>query len=151
MDKLSWELYEYEEKNKNTDWFWALGIIVITGSATSIIYKNYFFAVLIVLGGILIGFFANKKPDLVSYELNTEGLQIKNRIFPFKDIKSFCINTEKKPSLLIRTSRFMFPIISVPIEYMHANEIQNIFLYKDIKEEELKETLPEKIMEYFDF
>lgn len=151
MDKLTWELYEYPEKNKNTDWFWALGIIIIAGATTAFIYQNYFFSIVIVLAGILVGFFANKKPDLVSYELNAEGLQIKNRIFPYKDIEGFNINTDKRPTLFIKTKRFIFPVISVPIEYTNKDEIKNIFLFKEIKEEEIKETIPEKIMEYFDF
>ena len=36
------------------DWFWALGIIIIASAVTSIIFENYFFAIPIVLGGILL-------------------------------------------------------------------------------------------------
>ncbi|MDQ3244856.1 MAG: hypothetical protein M3P22_00690 [bacterium] len=151
MERLSWILPEYEEKEKNTDWFWALGIIIVAGSITSIIYHNYFFSILIVLGGILVGVFANKKPELVNYQLNKEGLQIKNRIFPFKEINSYCVNTDKIPTLMIHTKRFMFPIVSVPIEYRNKDQIINIFSNQNIKEEELKENIIEKLIEYIDF
>ena len=151
MDKLSWTLVEYEEKEKNTDWFWALGLIVIAGSVTAFIFKNYFFSALLVIGGILIGYFAKKKPDMVDYELNMKGFQIKNRIFLYKEIEAFHINREKGPTMLLKTNRFMFPVLSIPIEQTHIYEIRNILINQNIKEEEIKETMPEKIMEYLDF
>jgi hypothetical protein len=151
MDKLSWTLLEYEEKEKNTDWFWALGIIIIAGSVTAFIYNNYFFSILLIIGGILVGFFAKKKPDMVNYELNIKGFKIKDRIFLYKDIEAFHIDTKKIPVMLIKTNRFLFPVLSIPIEYLHIDEIRNILLSQNIKEEEIKETIPDKIMEYLDF
>lgn len=151
MDKLSWTLLEYPEKEKNTDWFWALGIIIVAGATTAFIYHNYFFSVLLVIGGILIGFFAKKKPDMVDYELNMKGFQIKNRLFLYKEISTFYINKEKGPTMMLKTNRFMFPVLSIPIEHNHIYEIRNILLNQNIPEEEIKETLPEKIMEYLDF
>ena len=81
IQKLEWSALEYEEKEQTIDWFWALGIIIIASAVTSIIFENYFFAILIVLGGILLAVFTIKKPEIVSYELNDNGLKIKNRLF----------------------------------------------------------------------
>jgi hypothetical protein len=47
-EKLSWSALEYEEKIRSSDWFWALGIIVVTSSVAAIIFGNYFFATLLV-------------------------------------------------------------------------------------------------------
>ena len=66
-EKLNWSALEYEEKTRSPDWFWALGIIVVTSSIAAIIFGNYFFATLLVLSGLLLGFFAVKKPDMVHY------------------------------------------------------------------------------------
>ena len=82
MEKLEWSALEYEDKERSPDWFWALGIIIVTSSLASIIYSNYFFAALLVLSGILLGFFAKKKPDTVLYELNEKGLKIRTRFYP---------------------------------------------------------------------
>ena len=43
--KLEWSALEYEEKVQSNDWFWALGVIIVAGSITSIIFANYFFAI----------------------------------------------------------------------------------------------------------
>ncbi|MEK7572720.1 MAG: hypothetical protein AAB493_02620 [Patescibacteria group bacterium] len=151
FNKIEWSLLEYNEKERNNDWFWALGIIVVAVSITSIIFGNYFFAVLIVLSGVLIVVFAIKKPDLVSYELNEKGLKIKNRLFPYEKIKSFWVQKETKPTLFIKSERLIMPIISMPIEYFLADEIKNKMLKNKVKEEEMKEHISEKIMEFIDF
>ena len=80
MANLQWSALEYEEKERSKDWFWALGIIVVTSSIASVIFGNYFFAVLLILGGFLLGFFATKKPEMVQYELTERGLKIRTRL-----------------------------------------------------------------------
>ena len=120
-EKLAWSALEYEEKDRNPDWFWALGIIIITSSIAAIIFENYFFAALIILSGLLLGFFAVKKPDIITYELNEKGLIIKNRLYPYKNIKSFWVqlgahpNAGVKPILFIHSERAFMPILSIPI------------------------------------
>ncbi len=158
MEKLEWSALEYEEKERSADWFWALGIIVVTSSLAAIIYSNYFFAALLILSGILLGFFAVKKPDLVFYELNDKGLRIRTRFYPFENIKSFWVQkglsvqeAETKPVLFVKSERLFMPIIAVPIENAWAERIREIFLTKNIPEEEMKEHLSEKIMEALGF
>lgn len=156
-EKLIWSALEYEEKDRSPDWFWALGIIIITGSIAAIIFENYFFAVLLVLSGVLLGFFAIKKPDTVTYELNQKGLMIRNRLYPYENIKSFWVQidpqgeTNLKPILFIHTERVFMPIISVPIDETIALDIHSIMLSKNIAEVEMKEHASEKIMEVLGF
>ncbi|KKT01091.1 MAG: hypothetical protein UV76_C0002G0004 [Candidatus Nomurabacteria bacterium GW2011_GWA2_43_15] len=156
-NKIIWTALEYEEKERSRDWFWALGVIVVTGSIASIIFENYFFAALLILSGVLLGFFAVKKPDLVEYELNTKGLRIRNRLYPYKNIKSFWVQIDKtretnlKPLLFIHSERAFMPIISMPIDEDMAEDIYEIFSARDIKEVEMKEHPSEKIMEMLGF
>jgi hypothetical protein len=165
METLKWQALEYEEKDMTSDWFWALGVIIVTGSIASMIYHNYFFATLIVLGGLLLGFFAKKKPEMVSFELNKKGLKIREQLYPYLNIKSFYIQTENKndedissaqpvalkPILFIRTERIFLPIIEIPIENRLAQDIHSIFTENSILEEEMKEHPSQKIMEFLGF
>lgn len=151
MEKLEWSALEYEERERSNDWFWALGIIVATSSTASIIYGNYFFAALLILSGLLLGFFAVKKPDMVSYELNEKGLKIRTRLYSYENIKSFWVQVEPKPILFIKSERVFMPIISIPIEEIMAGEIHSIMLSKNIPEEEMRVHVSEKIMETLGF
>jgi hypothetical protein len=156
-DKLVWSALEYEERERSQDWFWALGIIVVTGSIASIIFGNFSFAALLMLAGFLLGYFALKKPDVVSYELNDKGLVIRNRLYPYENIKSFWVQADLsresrvKPLLFIHTSRAFMPIITVTINENIAREVHNIFSSAEIPEVEMKEHPAEKIMEILGF
>lgn len=155
--KISWSALEYEDKMRSRDWFWALGVIVATGSLASIIFENYFFAVLLVIGGLLLAFFAIKKPDVVQYELNSDGLRARNRIYLYESIKAFWIQADfsptpvLKPLLFIHSERSFLPVIAVPIPLEIAEDIHAIFSSREIPEVEMKEHLGETIMEALGF
>ena len=157
MEKLEWSALEYEEKERSSDWFWALGIIVLTATLSAMIYSNYFFALLIVLAGLLLGYFALKEPDIVSYELNPKGLRVRNRLYPHENIKSFWVQidttgeTNLKPTLFVKSERMFIPIISIPIEDSIASDIHSVMLSKNIIEEEMKDHPSLKIMEALGF
>jgi hypothetical protein len=163
-EKIDWSALEYEEREKSKDWFWALGIIVVTSSVAAIIFSDYFFAALLILSGLLLGFFAIKKPDVIFYELNEGGLRIGNRLYLYENIKSFWVQIEQpkathqqnietiiKPLLFIHSERIFMPIITIPIEEIMAQDIHSLMLSKNIAEEEMQEHLSEKIMEVLGF
>jgi hypothetical protein len=157
IQKLTWSAPEYEEKERSNDWFWALGVIVVTGSTASIIFGNYFFAVLLILSGLLLGFFAVKKPDMIAYELGPEGLRAKNRLYPYESIKAFWVQADfspapvLKPMLFIHSERAFLPIISLPIPLQMAQKIHEVFSAHEIAEVEMEEHISDKIMEALGF
>ena len=157
-EKLNWSALEYEEKERQVDWFWALGVIVVASSLAAIIFGNYFFAILLIVGGLLMGFFAIKKPDMVFYELNEKGLKIRNRIYLYENIKAFWVQKPLSddgkvmpPALFIKSQRLLVPVFSVPIEEASVVKIHNVMLAHDVPEKEMKEHPSEKIMEALGF
>lgn len=150
LEKLEWTALEYEDKERSKDWFWALGVIVVTASIASIIFANYFFAALIVLSGTMLGFFAIRKPQTIPYELNVKGLRAGTRLFTYETINSFWVQ-EINPTLFIKSERFFMPIISIPIESNMIAEVHEIFTSQNIPEEEMKEHASDKIMESLGF
>jgi hypothetical protein len=156
MEKLQWSAFEYEEKNRTSDWFWALGVIVITSSIASIIYSNYFFAILLLFSGGLLGFFAKKKPELINYELNEHALIVRHKIFQYSHIKSFWVQHEDTmknlPSVLfIKTRELFMPNMSIPIHKDMEEMIQNIFISQNVTEEKMEEHPILKITEILGF
>lgn len=156
-EKLIWSALEYEEKERSQDWFWALGVIVVTSSIASIIFENYFFAGLLLIAGGLLWFFALKKPELITYELNHKGLQIHSRLYPYEAIKAFYVQANFTPGSLVRpllflhTERAFLPILTIPIDLEIAENIHNIFSSKEIPEVEMREHPSDKIMDVLGF
>jgi hypothetical protein len=156
-EKIMWSSWEYEHKEQSTDWFWALGVIVVAGSLASIIFGNFFFAIVLVLGGGMLAYFAKHKPGITHYELNDKGLMVKNRLYPYQEIKSFFVQTGEKngvvlkPTLFIRSSRMFIPIIPIPIEPYHSERIKAKFLSEKVEEEKMETHSSEKIMDFLGF
>ncbi len=157
MGKMQWSALEYEDKERDPDWFWALGIIVVTTSIAAIIYENYFFAALIILSGILLAVFAKKKPDLIDYEINILGVRIGSSLYPYENIKSFWIEESHpdaphfKDILFIKSERFFMPVLLIPIDPAMAPDIRDIMYTKNIPEEEMHVHVSETIMDSLGF
>jgi hypothetical protein len=151
MEKVSWATEEYEHKDRTPDWYWAVGIIALSTAVISIIYKNYIFAVFIVLAAAVLFMFSLRKPDIMEIEINEKGVKIRDEFYPYKMIKSFYVeNQGKEKKLLIHSKRILMPIIALPIDDATAARARLMLLTRT-KEEEMKEPMSQRIMEHLGF
>jgi len=148
---LSWEAAEYEFEKKSPDWFWALGIIALAGGLTAVLLGNYLFGVFIILAAVLLGFYAARRPQVVRYEIDAEGVRVGQEMYHYKNLKAFWLETAgpvKKLLLLSKSS--LSPILALPLgsaSYMAVKEM----LSKNLPEQKLSEPLSHFIMEYLGF
>jgi len=148
LKKIAWHIFEYEHKDRTADWFWALGIIAISASVAAIIYKNYFFAILILLGLFLLAFLALRKPQEIEVEVNEKGVRVDDLLYPHKNLKSFFVEEGK---LLLHSNRLIMPIITLHFdEKTSADEIRE-YLKKYLKEEEMQEPFTNRLLELLGF
>ena len=147
MESLKWSAFEYEQKERGTDWFWALGVIIVAGSIAAVILGDYFFAILLILGGVSLAMFAIRQPEMIQYELGAKGLRIKNQLYPYEKIKAFFVRFEEKPMLFIKSERVFMPMLSIPLQDISPVVIKNIMLSYKIPEEEMREHFSEHVME----
>jgi len=150
IEKIEWSAPEYEHREKSGDWFWALGVVVFASSAAAAIFGNYFFAILLVLGGVLLGYMTLREPETVDFELNEKGLKIRDKLYSYPEIKSFWVDKEK-PTLFIKSGRVFIPILNIPIEEESKDKIHAAFLAKNIPEEEMREHPSEKVIDMLGF
>jgi len=151
QNKLQWEALEYEDRERNKDWFIALGIIVATCSIASIIFGNYFFAALLIISGVLLALFALRAPRMIAYELNDLGLKIGSDLFLYERLKSFHVEVDRGPTLFVKSERLFMPVLNIPIHPDHASTIEEILIEKNIPQETMAEHPSERIMEFFGF
>ena len=138
--KYEWEALESEHQEKPVDWYWALGIIVVVGTILCIISKNYLFGVLLVFGGIMIGYYANDKPKPVRVELSDRGVRLDNDLYTYDTMGNFWIYTDHKNRnrLAIITGRKIMPqvVLTLP-ESPSPLEIRT-YLSQFLEEKEIK-------------
>lgn len=142
--KFSWEAAEFEHREKSVDWYWALGIATVTGIILSVIGHNYFLAILLALGGLMLGFYANDKPRPVHVELSSRGIKLNEDLYTHETLQSFWIYTDhrNRKQLIIVTGRPVLPqrIVTMPAD-IPANTIRQ-YLMAFVEE---KETRPSSV------
>ena len=150
--RISWEIEEYNHREKNPDWFWALGVVAIAGAAIAFVYNDGLFGVLIILSAIILGYYAYREPDLIEISINEEGILVRSYLYTFTTIKGFAIDEHELGNhLLIETSRGFTPIISIALpESLDTDGLYDLLIEK-IPEKPLKESNTHRILEHLGF
>lgn len=150
---ISWSVEEYSHKEKNPDWFWALGIIAIAIAAISVIYHNILFAVVIILGAVILGYYASRHPDVIEISLTEEGILMKELFYPYEKLNGFAIDRHNTSScLLIETTRTVMPVIAVPLPDTDLDfDMLEEFMKERVESKPLKDSAFHRIMENLGF
>lgn len=152
--RLLWSGYEFEYREKSSDWYWAVGIIAVSIAVASAIYGNPLFAVFIAAAGFFLLMTANRKPRFIDYELTDKGLLINGNLRPHVDFHAFWIAESKyhPPKLLLQSNRLANPIMIIPIEtdYVDAATIRD-FLLDYVPEERINEPFSIRFLEFLGF
>ena len=134
---IMWTAPEHTHSHKGTDWFWALGIIAISGAIVALLFKNFLFAILIVVGSFTMSLLAAKPPRTLEFELSPRGILIDGSLYPYQMLLAFWIENKKgeHPLLLIDSSRFLTPHLLIPLEDVDADVVRE-YLLEYLKEED---------------
>ena len=150
-EKIQWKAYEYNHREKSSDWFWAFGIITFSATTVAVIFNNTIFAIFIVLSAFTLSMYATRKPLLVNIELNDRGIIVGKYLYPHQNIEKFW--TEKRNSgnvIIIKSLKKAFPYTTIRAENIDMEKIRE-FLSRHIKEEEITEPFIQTITDYLGF
>ncbi len=150
--RVTWTIEEFPYKEKGPDWYWALGIIAVAGASISVITHNVTFAIFILLGATILGVYANKRPELIDISISDEGIIVRDYLYEFGKIKGFAVDEHDLGNyLLIETTRFVTPIMSIPIPKELDAEGLRALLKTKLTEKPLTEPVSHRIMEHIGF
>ena len=151
-ESLLWQAPEYEHSEQTPDWFWAVGIITICLAIGSAIYGNFLFSIFILLAiGILLAY-KLRQPNIITFEINDKGIQIKDALFHYKDMRNFCIDRRHEvKKILVNMNTVLTPLLDIPLPDEIDENILIEIISKKVPEEEIKEPLSHRIMKYLGF
>lgn len=86
---IEWQASEYIHYEKGIVWFIVLAAVTLCGVGLAILFRQWFFALLIAVMGITLGIFAKRTPREVNYRMTQNGITIQGQAFPFSQFKSF--------------------------------------------------------------
>ena len=149
---IEWEALEHHHEPKNSDWFWILGILTLSGAVTSLLLKNTLLSIIILLGGAVMAVIAVRPPKTVEYAITPRGVRIESTFYPYTSLEAYCI--EEHPiighQLLIRSQKMFMPLLIFPLPEEHVEEIEDIVAER-LPEDQIEEPFANKLLEFFGF
>lgn len=151
-ETISWEAAEHLHIEKRSDWYWALGIIAFVGATIAIIFGNILFAIVIVLGAVVMAVVSMREPAVIPFALTPRGMRVDDRLYPYATLESFCIDEESPygPQLLLKSRGMLSPLVIIPLPDEAVEEIDDI-LAERLPEEHLEESLAHRLLEFLGF
>lgn len=147
--EVIWQAHEHNHTSKSADWFWVLGILAVSISIVAILFRNFFFALLILVAAFTLALLAKRVPRTMQFKLDEQGLLVGTQLYTWKTIQVYRITSpETSPILLIGTTKIFSPHLSIPIPIHKVEDIRTI-LSKNVKEGEINEPASHKIIEFF--
>lgn len=150
---FAWETPEYEFKEKRKDWYWIVGAAAVGLIVLAIVLQNYLFAFLIAIGAFLMIALAAKEPLSLPVEISEHGVKVYQELYSYDSIFNFWItyNKNEEPLLLLLTDRRVSPIISLTIDEGVDTMQLREYLLEFIEEQEMKESLTDRIIDKIGF
>ncbi len=141
-EKIEWSAPEYIFYEKSSDWFWALGIITLGFFVSAIFLRAFLFAILVLLAGFSLALYGARRPEMVNFSAGPRGVQIKNRIYDYENLKSFWIeyNPPHRKELILESKKTFMPYITILIEDVEPDKLRNL-LIRFLPEKKIEESL----------
>jgi len=151
IDKIEWTAPEYKHEDKSMDFLWAIGVVTIVVFGLAIWKQNYLFSIFILISGASLVLFSVRRPQDITYKIETGGLTLGKDYYEWKKIKGFHVKKKEDAAvLLIEIDKYMLPVYTLPLP---IELIQNTkeSLAKIIPDIELEESKSMKFMEKLGF
>jgi hypothetical protein len=150
---ITWRAHEYVHTEKNSDWYWALGLIVVAGALFALLKNNVMFAILILIAGFVLALFATMKPKHIEFAVTQRGVRIDKELLPYSSLESFAVDElspNHVPKLIIESKKLLAPHIVIPIEEVSPDDVHD-FLLNYLPEDDHVEPLTNRVMEWLGF
>ena len=166
FSEITWEIEEPDLTPKTTEWFWALGILALALIVFSILLKNYLLIIIIALAIFIIYSSKNKKPELINFRLDNDGLYIEYKFYSYDGFESFWIfpaqfeqqiersspryagRSAHNREIALRYKRHLAPLLILPFHSDDEPKIRKI-LNEYLPESEEQESLIDLLRKKF--
>lgn len=120
--RIEWTASEYAASPKNAGWFLALAAgSVLLAVVIYLLTSDIISTVVILILGIIVGVFAARQPQVLPYAVDSNGIQVGPKFYPYNAFKSFSVADDQAIGFiqLMPLKRFMPPLT---IHYDPADE-----------------------------
>ena len=147
---LRWSAYEHEHIERETEWYWGVGIIALSLAIVSVIFGDTLFGLVIIMAAVALALVSRHPPELTHFEVSDRGVRVGRHLHRYDEIISFWVEDEEgeHPTLLIDTLKPLAPNVIIPIIDIDPHRIRAL-MKEHAEEVPMKEPLSHKILEFF--
>ncbi|MBI2052540.1 MAG: hypothetical protein HYT38_02595 [Candidatus Sungbacteria bacterium] len=127
MDKITWQAYEFEQPERQTNWFVSLWILAAALVVVAIILKSYLLAVFIIIAAGVLNIYALKEPHQYTFVLDVETLKIGEKEHILNNFKSFWIFERESGNVLSLEGRNILNLhMEIPLAEVDPETVRHI-------------------------
>lgn len=134
---IEWTAPSHALRERSSDWYWSFGIIVFAFALGSILYGNYLFAILVLVGSLTLLMHAWREPKTHRFALNEAGLAIDGVMHSYSTLESFWIDPNIIPHrIVLQPQHTLSQAFVIPIEESSREEIRARLLRHLVEKEQ---------------
>lgn len=151
MESLSWRAKEFEQPERNPNWFLSLWILAAAFIVVAIILKNYLFAFFIFLSAGIINIYALRVPQVVDFEITEEYIKVAQKKHILENFDSFWIFERNTGNILsLEAKKGIRTNLEIPLVDADIEKVRSI-LSQTLEEKEHKESLIDALSDWLKF
>lgn len=122
---VAWDGPEFVGHDKSPKWYWALmGASVALAVLVFLITKDVISAITIVVVGGMLAFIGGRKPKMIPYQIDRNGIAIGEKQFPYEHFRSYAVMREaNQPSIALHPLQRFKPLINMYYAPEHEEAI----------------------------
>lgn len=130
LTPVTWSASEFVSHQKTTLWYVGLGFVsAIVTLLVFLVTRNLLSGIVVAMACMALGVFAARTPQTKTFEINTEGVVVAGRPFPYGLFKSFSIMEDGGISCIwLRPIKKFMPTV---VMYYGPEEEEQIILMLD--------------------
>lgn len=140
---LEWSAKERSAYPKSVWWYVALASITTLLVFGMVLTGNYTAAVALGLGGAVLYFFTQRKPEAIRYRLMVDGVAVNNLLYHYRDLSAFNLIYQPGVSktVIFRSKRTLAPHLHLEIGEMDPVAIRDVLIEFLPEDDALEESL----------
>jgi hypothetical protein len=92
---ITWTASEFMDHTKSASWYIGLLLVAVALSVGFYaLFRDLITAIVILVAAAALGFYARRQPRQLEYQLDSQGLSIESKHFPYSSFRSFSVVDE---------------------------------------------------------